>query len=251
MENPHELPAPTDPLERIHAFALDLAYGVSLGFWGTWFEVIYALAGNSRWSSDIQALNDKNQSKLSELLAGKWGENPPSENALVSFGYFEDRERNGRLTHLLMEKAFALLDKPLAPPTIFISYKRDQSSTFALLIEARLKMAGNPNPFIDKNIVAGDDWHGRLQEVIEQARYFICLIGPNTLSSPHVRKEIGWAEKAGCTIISIWHSCAIDDITDCPPILQNRHAIQVSGESARQYETAISELLNALGYSTY
>jgi hypothetical protein len=64
-----------------------------------------------------------------------------------------------------------------------------------------------------------------------------------------VLKEIQWAENAGCRIISIWHGCSID--ATAPEVLRTHHAIQVTGESALEYETAVNQLLNALGYRTY
>ncbi|MBK8029216.1 MAG: toll/interleukin-1 receptor domain-containing protein [Chloroflexi bacterium] len=160
-----------------------------------------------------------------------------------------DRMPDKGFTFVLTEKALRLLEKPSAPPSVFISYKRDQSSPLALLVEARLRLAGNPNPFVDKLIVAGEGWRERLKGTIEQSKYFVCLVGKDTLQSEWVQKEIEWAAEASCTLISIWHGCEMDET--CPAALRERHAITVTGESAREYETAISELLNALGYATY
>ncbi|NDJ76094.1 MAG: TIR domain-containing protein, partial [Chloroflexi bacterium] len=89
----------------------------------------------------------------------------------------------------------------------------------------------------------------RIKDTIKQSKFFVCLIGPKTLDSEMVRQEIQWAEESGCMIISIWHGCEIGD--DCPEVLRERQAIQVTGESAREYETAVNTLLNSLGYSTY
>jgi hypothetical protein len=36
-----------------------------------------------------------------------------------------------------------------------------------------------------------------------------------------------------------------------PEILKTRHAITVTAENALGYETAVNQLLNSLGYSTY
>ena len=88
----------------------------------------------------------------------------------------------------------------------------------------------------------------RAQERIVNSRYFICLIGATTLESAQVRHEIDWACEAGCSIISLWHGGEIDA---APPTLRDRHAILVKAESALDYEVAINQLLNALGYSTY
>lgn len=256
MENPHELPAPTDPIERVHAFARDLAYGVAQGWWTSKFilQTLNDLRGYESFFPDDHS--DKDQ--FDDLTNKKWASGQPSEYLLISFGYLIPLEEIRHVgvkksvrqeTYLITEKAMRLLEKPSTPPSVFISYKRDQSSPLALLVEARLRLVGNPNPFVDKNIVAGDGWHGRLKDTIQQSKYFVCLIGKETLKSEWVQKEIAWAAEAGCTLISIWHGCEMGD--DCPAALRERHAITVTGESAREYETAISELLNALGYATY
>lgn len=39
--------------------------------------------------------------------------------------------------------------------------------------------------------------------------------------------------------------------SSAPEILQKRHAITVTPETALEYENAINQLLNAMGYSTY
>ncbi len=248
MENPHELPAPIDPIERVHAFARDLAYGVAQGWWTSQLNV--EIAGKTEtWYFDLTLdFLDMEESFLDD----KWQMRYPSWTLLMSFGYLEQvdmRTQYINYSFLLTEKALRLLEKPSAPPSVFISYKRDQSSPLALLVEARLRLAGNPNPFVDKLIVAGEGWRERLKGTIEQSKYFVCLVGQETLTSDWVRQEIDWAAKAGCTLISIWHGCEMGD--DCPAALRERHAITVTGESAREYETAISELLNALGYATY
>ncbi len=131
--------------------------------------------------------------------------------------------------------------------------RNEVSSTFALLIEARLKLVGVENPFIDKSIQAGEDWHARLHTTIQSAKYVVVLISKTTFDSDWVLQEIEWAQQAGCTIISIWHpGMKIDDKPPrCPQILYERQAIKVNGESARDYEAAVNELLNALGYRTY
>ena len=44
MDNPLEQPAPDDPIERVHAFARDLAWGAVNGKWGSSFN---------RWNLDV------------------------------------------------------------------------------------------------------------------------------------------------------------------------------------------------------
>lgn len=241
MDDPMRQPAPENVVDRIHAFARDLAYGAAQGLWHTKIQ----------WQQLTNPTISRTAQVFAERLAPKWGAEFPSEFLMLSFGYFTllTEEQAGRSTYLLTEKAFKLLEKPNIAPEVFISYRRSESSALGLLIEARLKLAGNPNPFLDKNLVVGEEWVRQLEERIRQARYFIILVGKTTLDSPYVMQELDWALEAGCTIISIWHGCRMDD--SAPEALKTRHAIIVETESALGYETAVTQLLNNLGYTTY
>lgn len=244
MENPHELPAPEDVIERVHAFARDLAYGVVVGLWPPRLSVPVRATGTESWSG-VGLFGDDN---LDKLVKKKWGNKPPSIFLLQAYGYLVGFD-TARYT--LTQEAFELLDKPAEVPRVFISYRRSESSALALLIEARLKMVGNHAIFIDKNIPAGAKWHGELETTIRNVQVFICLIGPTTLDSDMVRKEIAWAEEADRKIISVWHpGCAFNAETD-PPILGERNHILITGESAQEYEAAVNQVLNSLGYATY
>ena len=240
MENPFELPAPTDLLDRVRAFARDLAYGAATGLWHT---KLY-------WGR-IRNPEIANANNYAQHIHPKWGTDIPSEYLLLSFGYIETYETEaGQSSYLLTDKAFQLLEQPATAPNVFISYRRRESSAFGLLLEARLRLAGNPNPFIDKNLVPGSEWNARLKQQIQQSRFFILLIGKTTLDSSYVIQELEWAVESQCTIISVWHAGArVDDST--PEFLRSRHAITVTEENALGYETAVNQLLNSLGYSTY
>lgn len=245
MENPLELPPPDDKLERVPAFARDLAYGAMQELWPNMFS------GYQTNTKGLE-LRIRDEEALKALMEAKWQSDAPSHLLLATYGYLQEygRAERGRIDYVLTQKAFDLLAQPATPPSVFISYSRSQSSAFGLLIEARLKLAGNPNPFIDKNLTPGEEWHDQLEQQIAGARYFICLIGSQTLASEYVRQELDWAQKYGCTIISICHSGGMID-GNAPQVLQSRHAIFVRGETALDYETAINQVLNALGYSTY
>jgi len=250
-DNPLNQPAPASFVERIHTFARDLAYGAVNGLWLEAF-IVYVDRFGVTWRSGAYMVHDDNQEHpFYQLIVTKWGGNPPSASLLTAFGYYIELQQGDTYTeYILAPKAFELLDTPLAPPSVFISYKRSESSTFGLLIEARLKLLGNPNPFIDKNLVVGEAWHAQLEERVRDCRYFVILIGRTTLDSPHVLQEVAWAEKYGKTIISVWHNTAhINENT--PDSLRTRHAITVKGESALDYEIAVNQLLNSLGYATY
>lgn len=242
MENPFEQPAPTDTLARIQAFARDLAYGATLGLWHS----------RIRWKQLSNPEMSDHSRRFAEYLRPKWGRDFPSEYLLLSFGYLSElaNVESGFANYLLTDKAFHLLQQPASPPDVFISYRRSESSAFGLLIEARLRLVGNPNPFIDKNLTPGSEWNAQLQQQIAKSRYFIALVGKTTLESPHVMQEIQWAAESQCTIVSVWHNGArMSDST--LELIQRRHAIVVTEENALGYETAVNQLLNSLGYSTY
>jgi len=155
----------------------------------------------------------------------------------------------------LTEKAFALLERPATEPEIFISYNRRYSTTFALYLEARLRVAGNTAVFIDKSLEPGSDWRETLRERIAQSRYVVVLIDGGTFDSRNVLDEVEWALDTGATVIPLLHH---RDETGGPSKsdlagygLGHLHAIQASDRTAKGYESAANELLNFLGYATY
>jgi hypothetical protein len=260
--DPRTQPAPAIFVDRIEALARDLAYGARLGDWAPVIYIDASLPSNEYWSSDGPPICSAN---LATYLDTKWPYDEatnqfphPSYSFLEAWDYFTYKYQSGSAKgYLLTPKAFALLEKPSAPPAIFISYSRKDGSVFALLIEARLRLVGVPNPFVDKNLVPGETWLAVLKERIQACKYFVCIVGVESLNSPHVQKEIAWAIEAGCTVISIWHDTSIDDVA--PSIkqlpayqeLSSRQIITVKGNTADDYESAVNKLLNAMGYPTY
>jgi len=261
MVNPLKLPVPEDFVDKVDAFARDLAYGVLHGAWD-----IHVNAFRPNQANDF-VLTESGQQDYSKQFWTKWRNGitylNPHFSALEARGYVDSFKSGSNDSsgapytgYKLIPKAFELLDKPARPPEVFISYRRAESSAFALLIEARLRLVGNPTPFVDKNIQAGEDWAKRLQETIEASKYFIILIGDEKIwDSEWVQNEIRWAENAGCTIISVWHNGMLLDSeqnkSSFPKVLAARQKIDVKEESALGYETAVNQVLNALGYRTY
>jgi TIR domain len=249
MENPLELPAPPedDRLARIYALARDIAYGALHGKWTPHLRV--------KKANDQAPFED---SGLKDCLTPKWGNyhNYYAVHLLVSFGYLVksqvDLQEAGITFYDVTPKAFALLEKPATPPSVFISYKRDYSSALALLIEAKLKLRDSGMEiFIDKVIKPGDDWEEQIKEKINNCPNFICLLAPNTFSeSKWVRKELTWANKAGSKIITVFHGgCRLDNTY--PKWIGKKQIINVDLETAKHYESALDEILVGLGYSTY
>ncbi len=254
-DNPLKLPYPADTLQQIHEFARDLAYL----FVQRELQPTITLGGRFSWSDNPFIERDGDGPNRIDFRR-KWGgdDHPtPDFNLLVTFGYLNasaPRQVQGQtgtlVDYIITPTALRLLEKPVGAPSVFISYRRKDSSAFGLLIEARLRLAGVANVFIDKAITAGEDWNRLIEDTIRDCKYFVCLIGPTTLESTVVRREIDLATTTGCRLISIWHGGATMT-ADGPDALKKLHAITVTGESAREYETAISQLLNSLGYRTY
>ncbi len=259
MDNPLEFKVPDDPIERVHTIARDLAYGVSRGLWGTNLTV-ERMHGNEQWMnwSNVQA----GPANFDDYMTRKWSDNPPSAYLMLSFGYFiEFEQKDG---YLLTGKAFALLEQPVNPPSVFISYARKQSSALALLIEARLKLEDrNLRAFIDKDIPLGDDWRDVLVARITASQYFVVLLTMETLKSKAVLEEIEIALKIPtCKIIPICHggySFGKDYDTalgeralsaEIIELLATKNALTVETESAASYEDKVNRLIGRLGYST-
>lgn len=249
---------PNDRIERIRTFARELADGVLEEFWRSdplnehirtnqSEGSVAAFIQDFRSFSKDEIISVRNENRRAQnilrYLGERWDFNCPTQDTMQATGYFKGVT--------LSQLAFELINEtPLV--TIFVSYKRSESSAFALLILSRLKAAGL-EPFLDLALVPGENWHAGLKERIEKYDTFILILGKETLKSPYVLKEIGWAIEAGLEIIPIWHNGFEYKPTDwnLPPdldhVLSNNHTIRVLEESALAYNNAIVELLNRFG----
>lgn len=253
QDNPLHAAAPDDPIARVHDFARDLAYGVAQGLWGTTFSV-FPRAGGPEWSM-LEERGD-----FRPYLGRKWDHRPPSVDLLLSFEYVQVyEEKQYHRNYLLTKRAFTLLEKPMAAPSVFVSYRRRESSALALLVEARLKLADPTiEVFVDKDIPVGENWERILRDQVEQARYVVPIIGPHTLASEHVMDEITWALGSQTTLITMllpgYHfGTEPDPNPRAAQIITRLQAIQsipIKTESAEDYDAAIRRLLNTLGYAT-
>src|ERR1041385_4153743 len=199
MDNPHKLSPPNDPVERIRALARDLAYGAVTAMWPAELRIWIGQDGAS-----FEGMQGGD--KLREVLTEKWHNDIPDFNLLVVLGYLVVSSAEGRVQYMtLTQKAFELLEQPAAPPSVFISYGRKQSSAFALLLECKLSSMG-VKAFVDRSIDPGADWHNHLMTTVGGSSFLVCLLAPGTLTSPYVREEVQWAMDAQICSISIWHS---------------------------------------------
>lgn len=244
MDDPRLQPLPENFLDRVRTLARDIAYGTIVGEFSGKVTVSYYGSGLTEWNDFYGAAD-----KFNDYIHAKWESGLPEISVLETLGYVHLYEKQQNSTvYILTSKAFDLLEAPLTPPKIFISYKRDESAAFGLLLVARLKMVGIPNPFIDMDIRPGDEWHAHLHKTIQNCDHFISLLAPKTLESEIVKQEITWAREANLQIIPIWHN-GFAGYDNLPPELSSKNAIRVKEESAEEYNNAVIRLLNRLGYT--
>ena len=240
---------PHNRVERIHEFVTDLAIGFDEGAWDA---SIYC----NRYQSEIfkWRVNGANKNQvIQDMLDSKWPKNLlPDIDALCSLNYLEVLPE-GEFS--LSGRALHLADAPTTIQNVFISYKRDKSSEFALLFDSRINYETNATPFVDHNLKPGEEWHAKLKEKIANSDAFICLLAPGTLCSPFVQKEINWAlterENNNRLIVPVWHKGYVSKPNSkCDKISVKFQAVEVLTESAKYYNSAVDEVLNRLGYST-
>lgn len=248
MANPLELNAPTDPIDRLRHFARDLAYGALTKRWPSEIRLWFG--------EKVQFAGQDGSEELTQLGAEKYSGDMPDFSLLQIMGYLAIVPEGNRIAYLkLTQKAFDLLEEPPAPPSVFISYGRKQSSAFGLLIESRLSQVG-VRPFIDRSIDPGDAWHHHLTQMVKGSTVVVALLAPGTLNSPYVREELQWAVEGQQRAIPIWHggfTYTPGEIAGIPDWLEtfitSKHAIRVIEESAEAYHDAVEKLINRLGYT--
>lgn len=253
---------PRSAIGRIRMLARELAEGSAEGLWGVRFDAReFDLEGEQPEGETVEGTPRKrllpSDETLRHYLRKKWDNYRafPEFYLLERNGYLTlEHEDRFWLTYALTQAAFALIEE-VEPSTIFISYRRGDSSAFALLLLTRLKHAGF-EPFLDLALVPGEDWNAGLKGRIEARDYFVVLLGKETLASPFVVDEITWAVEAGKTIIPIWHNgfeYRAGEWADVPVkvdrALTYAHTIRVVEENPLAYNNAILELLNHFGYT--
>lgn len=254
IESVKQSPLPRNPMAQIRTLAKELAGGATYRLWS--FRVTVWLRAVDEKEPPTEGLVPENKA-IKTYLENRWGDydNIPDFMLLERLGYLSEISSNRfSIDYLLTQSAFNLLEE-VEPTKIFISYKRSESSAFALLVMTMLKNAGL-TPFLDLALVPGEDWSSGLKDHVKHADYLVLLLSHDTLSSKVVREEIKWAQDMGKIIIPIWHSGFIyksgqwRDITEeVDTLLSMTHTIRVLEENPLAYHNAILELLNRLGYT--
>jgi hypothetical protein len=239
-------PLPNSQMGRIKTLARELAEGATEGIWDIELRYMYEDTtgeGFKLWLGD---------ELLTAYLQRRWDNNYPNLGLLHTLGYISMPPDTARVRYMTISKPALDLIEEVEPADIFISYRRKESSAFALLVLARLK-AADLSAFLDLSIQPGDNWHAQLKGQIQQRDYFVLLIGKETLASPYVRDEIRWALEGDVEILPVWHNGysykegEYDLSPEIHRVLSSTHTIRVLEESALAYNNAIVELLNRFG----
>jgi hypothetical protein len=231
-------PMPSNPMARLRLFAQELAEGAVEELWKVQIpfdsdEGIIAYRFSS-WA-------------FNEYLRLRWNNLQPNWELLQTVGYVAIDGRSIQIN----ASAFNLLDEN-DTPEVFISYRRKDSSAFALLVLTKLKQAGI-DAFLDLAMQPGTNWQTHIRSEIQSRSYFVLLIGKETLASEVVQREISWAIEADSNIIPIWHNEYIHQPgrfalpADVERVLRESHSIRVLEESALAYNIALIELLSRFG----
>ena len=246
---------PENHLERVRFLAKALAYGARQGIWTPRIRIVTRPHdGYELWHS---VGGEAYSTQLNIYLRDVWNNHRPNSSFLFAEGYFDKFEgaETKHIEYILSDKARTLLEEPAVPPTVFISYRRDESSALGLLVVARLQARGVQNPFIDMQIELGEEWHAKLEKRVQEAKYFIALIAPTTLESEFVRREIRWAldqrQKVGSEyqIIPVLHRGFNRQYSDSLAELGRIQHVEINVENAANYDAAMVQLLNKLGYA--
>ena len=238
LEERGKIPIPSGDVARIKLLAKELIMGVHRGLWHSTIQVDY--------SDDVPGEVAPIGRELTGYLKKRWGDRHIGRRLELLRGH-------GYVDHnTLTNVAFALINEA-EPYNIFISYKRSESSAFALLVNTKLK-EHSLVPFVDMALEAGGNWHADLEERIKKCDYFIILLGKETLASGMTVKEIAWAIQYGKMVIPVWHSGFDLDSEQWKDVdskvkdaIKQTNAIRVIEESASDYNRAIVELLNRFG----
>ncbi len=260
LRDPNQLifaPVPEDPSLAIDRLAHDLAWGVYHKLWENEFKIFREF---SNWSFEYE-----NNFNLQFYIYTTWLEEIPDLKLLDQLGWIRHEGHRGGQIHVyqVTSSALQLSRKPITA-SIFISYRRKQSSALALLIVARFKEHGHypyldmgPEPEPENRLVRGEDWEVQLKRAVQSRDNFIVLMGPETFDeNSYVPIEIGWALDAErkIRILPLWHH-GFNPAEHLPPNIDTRirelvnktQAYEVEKENPKQYNATLDELLMDFG----
>lgn len=242
---------PERHLDRIHFLARALAFGAMLNMWSPGILVTSEPNEIGVPTETWRTSGHGYTGQLPGYLQETWSNRQPQATFLESFGYLVRQTpiTEQPIHYLLTPAAFALLERPVGR-RVFISYRRAESSAFALLLMDRLERDGF-DVFVDmQDITPGEHWRKRLLQEVVERDVFISLLGPTTLESDIVRLEIQWAgTKTSGALIPVWHNGFRPEAVtfgEIAELLQQRDAVIVQQEDILAYNAAYQRLLQYL-----
>ena len=232
----------TDAVAEIVQLARELSLGVHKGL----------------WTRQLRSVRGFSSSALRDFLQYRWGGVDGFDHyveRLSGHGFIEIEHvqtgytwtRNIRLSN----HSFDLLTD-VAPFNVFVSYRHRESSAFALLVVARLKQEGM-RAYCDMRLIPGDPYHPELEDQVRACEFLVLLLGPSTLCSPAVLKEVQWGICSNAKIVPVthngfefkreaWESKVSSGVLDKIDY-NHRISIPKEHESAAGYDIAIRTLL--------
>ncbi len=230
----HSSPLPQHPMARVRVLARELAEGITYSLWAAQIPLPQYLTDDAHY--------------INRYFVERWDGQPPDFSILQSLGYLSP----GQQHHFEITRvAFDLLEKSIMSAIqVFISYRREESSAFALLVDSSLREVG-VDVFLDtESLLYGDNWRKTIQHNIAQREYFLLLVGTTTLNSEIIRWEIRQAVTHQSVIIPIVHNgyqqilrSGEAEQSEILKWLNGKHTLYVEKEDPNQYRQTINYLL--------
>lgn len=242
---------PANPAARCRLLAIELAEGLSHGLFPADIPKPEEPHSTMRQPRGQRTF-------LERYFIERWQGRPPDFSLMQISGYLVPSQRQGFYT--ITKAALDLLERQIASTVkVFISYRRQDSSAFALLLYERLKIVG-VDVFLDMKELkpSKEGWLKDIEASIRERTYFIILLSQNTLFSEYVRTEVEFAFAYDCQIIPIWHNgfrFAPDpeQLQKIPAtyrtLLGDTHALVVEKENPEQYDIVVQRLFRDLDIS--
>ena len=145
-----------------------------------------------------------NDSLVPELdWAADWAHFRGAAQRLVDLGFAQATFMTGAIDMRSTLRGL-VWDTRCVRSRVFVSYRRNPSEAYALLIAEKLNPYGM-NIFVDTLSVEGaEPFPERLERGIDECDIFVCLLAPTTLDSEWVRREIERAQTVGKAMIPVF-----------------------------------------------
>ncbi len=147
-------------------------------------------------------------------------------------------------------KNFALALRPglsRSAKPVFLSYRREVSKHLAIIVEEQLNKQHGIASFMDtQGLDAAGKFPDRIARAIHDCQIFVCILGPTTLQSSYVLREISLAHELGKRMIPVFQENdppALDDAAEAAVRdLLIFEGVPMADGRPRYLRTAITEL---------